>query len=372
VEYGGLSAHSNAKGILTVVQQLSPAAVMLVHGAPDEMAFMQSKIARDLHIPCFMPANGEEVHVASGGYHAVPVSAQLLRRLPQLVQAGDGASTAVAEAAAGWLQVGDVGQLAGAAMQLAGLDPQVQGQQQQQQQQQEQLLQMHGTPASVRAAQLAPWLEVLASTAQQVNQEQQQEGHPDSSVPTTREPPPLEALSRELQQQLDLEQQAVVVDGMLLVHHPPAQPGGSSRSGGGQPVMHLLPMEDAAASLQMEQHSLRLSCRLRLSPAAWVKQEEGQASSAADDDKRQASAAAAAVADVLRLGLAAPLAQLVRVDSTISGAVVVQLRSVSLRPDAESSLACSWLLPDDALAQQCVSLLEQRLQQEEGGAGGGA
>lgn len=65
MRYVPFSAHADAKGILQLVQQVAPHAVMLVHGEPDKMAFMSNKIKTSLNIPCYMPANGEEVVVST-------------------------------------------------------------------------------------------------------------------------------------------------------------------------------------------------------------------------------------------------------------------------------------------------------------------
>lgn len=451
MDYAALSAHTDAKGILQIVQQVAPASVMLVHGEPDKMAFMSDKIQRSLNIPCFMPANGEEVVVDSGKAHILPVSAQLLRQLPaslqELQQQGPvqwaGAGTAeqapgssgrgmcsVGEAAAGWLQQGDIGQLAGAAMRLAGLAPPgstigtSEGTSRAPvDQQQQQLLQVHGTAAAARAAQLAPWLELLAAAAQDVRQQRQQQQpqqlrQPDGSMTSSglvhgsQQVPSspaaaadiqsdvpgslwhgasgvgpgalqscLVSVAQDLQQQAWLEQQAVLVDGVLLVHHPPAaaegqpvQPAASMEQVPQQQQqqriqLELLPAEAAAARLQMQQHHIKLSCRLQL-PVQQAQDQQGQAAAPPEQQHTSGYAeqgsfqnnlnTASFIAAVLKSGLPTPLAQLVEV-----GMIQLSIRSIKFEHEAEASgkscWKCSWSLADDALAQQCVALVKQHL-----------
>lgn len=401
VDYAALSAHTDAKGILQVVQQVAPSAVMLVHGEADKMSFMSDKITRSLNIPCFMPANGEEVAVESGRVHNIPVSAQLLRQLPaaaqrqqlgrgQVLEAEQGVDEAAAaaaagvpgrqehmgRAAAGWLQHGDVGQLAAAATRLAGLAPGgtaataagVAAVVAEQQQQQQQLVQMHGSVAAARAAQLAPWLEFLAAAAQEATQQQQQQpgqiagGHAIAAEVLQAS---LVSVAADLQQQLQLEQQAVVVDGVLLVHHPQGVTDSNQQQGGSaDPVqqqqhhqhqavqMELLPTASAAAVLQVQQHRIRLSCRLQLPPECMSTQQQD----------RHATAASF-IAGALQRGLPPPVAQRV----IVSG-LTVELRSLRFQLAAEACgdggagcWKCSWDLADDALAQQCVGLVQQSL-----------
>lgn len=420
------------------------------------MAFMCDKIQRSLNIPCCMPANGEEVQVASGSRaHAVPVSAQLLRRLPATVQqlqqqerwqqqggsngvaadgsAGGGAGSeggvSLGQAAAGWLQEGNVGELAAAAMRLAGgasaagvgaaSDQPGQIQQQQQESEQQRLLQMHGTPAAARAAQLAPWLELLAAAAQDAappNNQQQplqsvatqaQVGASASAAASVHEAAnkategqrhpqvhlqasSLVSIASELQQQLQLQQQAVVLDGVLLVHHnqqPQQQPQQGANCEHQQPAvsrMQLLPAEAAAAALQMQQHAIKLVCKLRVQQGQQLQQQQhevGQAGGVSAPGQQPVTAAddavaAGYIAAVLRSGLPPPAASEVRlVHGEVAGvggerrvqSAVVRVRSVTIERAAEaqppsddsSCWKCSWHLADDALAQQCVALVQQ-------------
>jgi hypothetical protein len=433
VYYATVSAHADAKGILQLVQQVAPAAALLVHGEPDKMSFMSNKIQASLGIQCFMPAIGEEVEISSSSCTPVPTSAQLLRKLPMTVQqlmatrnvsegsserAAQGAAAAevgisgqsmsAGAAAAGWLQQGDVGQLVQAAMKLAGLNAPAAaaaggssaGNAQQQQQQQ------LPVSAAARAAQLAPWLELLAAAAHEVRQgpgsaqeaqQQQQQPHiqpqqqqqadqqigsVDPAVPLQQQQqqelpagrllpdgPSVATLSQQLHQQLALESQSCVLDGVLVVHHlPPKAPAE-------QQLVHsmqLLPAQDAAAALGLTQHTVRLKCRLKM-PAGcwdqsavqqWLQSAEGVGARIQQQVQQQQQqqllsqagvAGLGFVAAVLRTGLPASLAQQVQYEGAS-----VRLSSVcmSVSESEPRTMMCSWLLHDDALAQQCVSVVE--------------
>jgi hypothetical protein len=409
VYYATVSAHADAKGILQLVQQVAPAAALLVHGEPDKMAFMSNKIQSSLGIKCFMPAIGEEVEVSSSGCTPVSTSAQLLRRLPmavqQLLQSSEGGSSAAqglsaGAAAAGWLQQGDVGQLVQAAMRLAGLDAagsaagnsSSSSSSKPQQQQQQQL----PVSAAARAAQLAPWLELLAAAAQEVrkdadgapqqqqptqhNEQQQQEVGRQTDSRATRSQLQLQqqhelpagltiaTLSQQLHQQLALESQSCILDGVLVVQHlPPKAPAEQQLV----QSMRLLPAQDAAAVLGLAHHTVRLKSRLKLPAACWDAaalqqwlKAAGHRANAVQQQLQEPPVAQQSVdgavglqfvAAVLRTGLPASVAQHVQQEGSR-----VRIKSISIAVlDAQQyMLVCSWLLQDDALAQQCIYLVE--------------
>jgi hypothetical protein len=438
VYYATVSAHADAKGILQLVQQVAPAAALLVHGEPDKMAFMSNKIQSSLGIKCFMPAIGEEVEINSSGCTPVPTSAQLLRKLPMTVQqlmacssgaGGDGGAaqgvaaaaaaagvrgqgTSAGAAAAGWLQQGDVGQLVQAAMKLAGLNAPAAaaaggssaGNAQQQQQQQQQL----PVSAAARAAQLAPWLELLAAAAhevrqgagsvqeaQQQQQQQQQQPHvqpqhrqqqadqqltsADAGVPVQQQQQPVvitarllpdglavATLSQQLHQQLALESQSCILDGVLVVRHlPPKAPAEQQLV----QSMQLLPAQDAAAALGLAQHSVRLRCRLKLPACCWdgsaAQQwlntaEAGDAGTQQPEEQQQqlsqnGTAGLGFVTAVLRAGLPPSLAQQVQAEGC---RVHLKSLNVAVSDSQPHTLVCSWVLHNDALAQQCISMVE--------------
>jgi integrator complex subunit 11 len=47
VQYMSFSAHADAKGIMQLVSQCSPANVLLVHGEADKMKFLQDKVSKE-------------------------------------------------------------------------------------------------------------------------------------------------------------------------------------------------------------------------------------------------------------------------------------------------------------------------------------
>ncbi|XP_030529264.1 cleavage and polyadenylation specificity factor subunit 3-II [Rhodamnia argentea] len=59
------SPHTDAKGIMDLVKFLSPKHVILVHGEKPKMASLKGKIESELGIPCYDPANNENVNVPS-------------------------------------------------------------------------------------------------------------------------------------------------------------------------------------------------------------------------------------------------------------------------------------------------------------------
>lgn len=411
VHYASVSAHADAKGILQLIQQVSPAAVMLVHGEPDKMAFMQAKVQNSLGIKCFMPAISEEIEIDSKGVTLVPTAQQLLRRLPVSVQQlqdrwqqqqGEGvqgiaqqqppsqqqSGASIAATAADWLQQGDLQQLVGAAMKLAGLGgtpgssaaaaSSLSATSEQQQQ-------LH-VSAAAKAAQLAPWLELLAAAAQEVQQDHRQQqlttvaaalGHATPQGPAVASlSSNMATMSKQLHQQITLESYGTVLDGVLVVKHlPPKLPAD-------QPLvqsMQLLPASVAAAELGLQQHRVKQTCRIKIPTACYkgwqkntlqqgpVERQQQQASGQTDADAVQqvhgkgisAADATALIACALRAGLPTPLSQQVVLQDS-----VVQLRSIVFKPsdaaataDGALVMVCSWQLHDDALAQQCVSLI---------------
>jgi hypothetical protein len=177
-------------------------------------------------------------------------------------------------------------------------------------------------------------------------------------------------VATELQQPLLLEQQAVVVDGVLLVHHPPpstAAAGGDCQGAGiGQQQVHqqpqqvarmeLLPAEAAAAVLHMQQHRVKLSCKLKLPPGCW-----GGASQGSRDPTR---ASAENIAGALREHLPDHLSKMVISDGegtqqrVCLGTVVFE-HAAKACVDQPSCWKCSWDLSEDCLAQQCVEVVQQ-------------
>lgn len=63
VEYMSFSAHADAKGILQLIKNCQPKNVVLVHGEDRKMAFLKEKVNDQFGIPCFKPANGEQITI---------------------------------------------------------------------------------------------------------------------------------------------------------------------------------------------------------------------------------------------------------------------------------------------------------------------
>lgn len=80
VQYMSFSAHADAKGIMTLIQQCEPKNVLLVHGEASKMEFLQGKIKKEFGVDCFMPANGETVSIDTKVSIPVDVDLKLLKR----------------------------------------------------------------------------------------------------------------------------------------------------------------------------------------------------------------------------------------------------------------------------------------------------
>eukprot|EP00292_Cryptomonas_paramecium_P007142 CAMPEP_0113730174 /NCGR_PEP_ID=MMETSP0038_2-20120614/43010_1 /TAXON_ID=2898 /ORGANISM="Cryptomonas paramecium" /LENGTH=446 /DNA_ID=CAMNT_0000662201 /DNA_START=21 /DNA_END=1358 /DNA_ORIENTATION=+ /assembly_acc=CAM_ASM_000170 len=57
VKHLSFSAHADAKGIMTLIRQVDPKSVMLVHGEKKKMEFLKSRIQTEIGVPCYDPAN---------------------------------------------------------------------------------------------------------------------------------------------------------------------------------------------------------------------------------------------------------------------------------------------------------------------------
>jgi integrator complex subunit 11 len=49
---------------LSLVQHVQPDNIMLVHGEPVKMRFLQERIQATLNVPCFMPQNGTSISLS--------------------------------------------------------------------------------------------------------------------------------------------------------------------------------------------------------------------------------------------------------------------------------------------------------------------
>ncbi|RLM85609.1 hypothetical protein C2845_PM04G13550 [Panicum miliaceum] len=53
------SRHTESKGIMDLIEFLSPKHVILVHGEKPLMAFLKERVESELGMPCYYPANNE-------------------------------------------------------------------------------------------------------------------------------------------------------------------------------------------------------------------------------------------------------------------------------------------------------------------------
>ena len=73
------SAHADAKGILSLIRTVKPAAVVLVHGERHKMAYLKVRVSKLFGIPCLDPENGESLKLPAEQQIAVQVSSALVR-----------------------------------------------------------------------------------------------------------------------------------------------------------------------------------------------------------------------------------------------------------------------------------------------------
>ncbi|KAK3130000.1 hypothetical protein QOZ80_6BG0487650 [Eleusine coracana subsp. coracana] len=57
------SPHTDSKGIMDLIEFLSPKHVILVHGEKPNMAFLKERVESELGMPCYYPANHESVSI---------------------------------------------------------------------------------------------------------------------------------------------------------------------------------------------------------------------------------------------------------------------------------------------------------------------
>lgn len=74
------SSHTDAKGVVDLVQQVQPRAAILVHGEFEKMKFLIQHLQASFKIPCWCPATGESVHVQHKSVLPLTVSKQCMER----------------------------------------------------------------------------------------------------------------------------------------------------------------------------------------------------------------------------------------------------------------------------------------------------
>ncbi|GAB2279942.1 Cleavage and polyadenylation specificity factor subunit 3-II [Dionaea muscipula] len=73
------SPHTDGKGIMDLIRFLSPKHVILVHGEKPKMATLKERIQKELGIPCYHPANNEQVCIPSNHYVRADASATFIQ-----------------------------------------------------------------------------------------------------------------------------------------------------------------------------------------------------------------------------------------------------------------------------------------------------
>ncbi|KAJ1834276.1 Integrator complex subunit 11 [Coemansia sp. RSA 2711] len=74
------SAHADAKGIVELIRQAAPRNVVLVHGEKSRMTVLKSKVMSEFGCPCYHPANGELLEIATSQDVQALMSDQLFQQ----------------------------------------------------------------------------------------------------------------------------------------------------------------------------------------------------------------------------------------------------------------------------------------------------
>jgi len=80
VEQASISAHADARGILSAIRTVSPMSVVLVHGERVKMAFLKRRVTSLFGLPCFDPANGARLGIATVSKVPILVAALVQKR----------------------------------------------------------------------------------------------------------------------------------------------------------------------------------------------------------------------------------------------------------------------------------------------------
>ena len=76
VEQVSFAAHADAKGILSLIRTVRPAAVVLVHGERPKMAYLKQRVTSLFGVPCFDPENGESLKLPAEQSICIHVSSR--------------------------------------------------------------------------------------------------------------------------------------------------------------------------------------------------------------------------------------------------------------------------------------------------------
>ncbi|KAL3124465.1 hypothetical protein niasHT_007748 [Heterodera trifolii] len=80
VEYMSFSAHADAKGIMQLIRDVEPRAVMFVHGENQKMEMLKARVEKEFGLEVFKPANGETVTVNSSARTYISVPEELIAK----------------------------------------------------------------------------------------------------------------------------------------------------------------------------------------------------------------------------------------------------------------------------------------------------
>ncbi|CAN6195841.1 unnamed protein product [Urochloa humidicola] len=72
------SPHTDSKGIMDLIELLSPKHVILVHGEKPLMAFLKERVESELGMPCYYPANNESISIPTTQNHKMSATERFI------------------------------------------------------------------------------------------------------------------------------------------------------------------------------------------------------------------------------------------------------------------------------------------------------
>ncbi|RZR95230.1 hypothetical protein BHM03_00024055 [Ensete ventricosum] len=83
------SPHTDSKGIMDLVEYLSPKHVILVHGEKPKMAMLKERIQSELGIQCYYPANNEKLLISTTQNVKIDVTKKFIRSCSSAMLSND-------------------------------------------------------------------------------------------------------------------------------------------------------------------------------------------------------------------------------------------------------------------------------------------
>jgi integrator complex subunit 11 len=81
------SAHADTMGIMKMIDQCKPKAIMLVHGEKTRMDILKKNIKKEFNLPVYMPSNGTMIDIPTNSIAEVLIEKEVLKNLINLNEA---------------------------------------------------------------------------------------------------------------------------------------------------------------------------------------------------------------------------------------------------------------------------------------------